>query len=103
MRIQSSMKTVSKNVAAEDPSHFGGPQSLWLLSRPEPSIRLPVALQVKGLSKSYNRTKAVVDLTFDVGEGEVFGLLGPNGTGKSTTVVVHEAVRASHIEAVVIK
>ena len=43
-------------------------------------------IEVKGLTKSFN-SRAVVDkITFRVGKGEVFGLLGHNGAGKSTTI-----------------
>src|SRR6476620_2482924 len=38
------------------------------------------------LSKVYGHDRGVADLTFDVGEGEVFGYLGPNGAGKTTTI-----------------
>jgi ABC-2 type transport system ATP-binding protein len=38
------------------------------------------------LSKDYGRDRGVADLTFEVGEGEVFGYLGPNGAGKTTTI-----------------
>jgi ABC-2 type transport system ATP-binding protein len=48
------------------------------------------ALEVSGLRKTY-RTRtglisAVADLDLDVPEGEVFGFLGPNGSGKTTTI-----------------
>jgi ABC-2 type transport system ATP-binding protein len=38
------------------------------------------------LTKFYGRERGVVDLTFEVGAGEVFGFLGPNGAGKTTTI-----------------
>ena len=44
------------------------------------------AIAVDGLTKSYGRTRGVVDLTFAVAPGEVFGYLGPNGAGKTTTI-----------------
>ena len=37
-------------------------------------------------SKSYGAARGVVDLTFSVEPGEVFGYLGPNGAGKTTTI-----------------
>lgn len=43
-------------------------------------------LSVQHLTKSYNGYKAVNDLSFEVEQGEVFGLLGLNGAGKSTTI-----------------
>lgn len=43
-------------------------------------------LSVEHLSKSYNETKAVDDISFQLKKGEVLGLLGPNGAGKSTTM-----------------
>jgi ABC-2 type transport system ATP-binding protein len=44
------------------------------------------AIEVEGLSKRYGRKVAVDDVSFAVAEGEIFGLLGRNGAGKSTTV-----------------
>ena len=38
------------------------------------------------LTKSYGRTRGIVDLDLDVLPGEVFGYLGPNGAGKTTTI-----------------
>ncbi len=38
------------------------------------------------VSKSYGTDRGVVDLSFTVEEGEVFGYLGPNGAGKTTTI-----------------
>ena len=43
-------------------------------------------IEVKNLTKSYKKLKAIDDLSFEVKEGEILGLLGPNGRGKSTTI-----------------
>jgi ABC-type branched-subunit amino acid transport system ATPase component len=42
-------------------------------------------LEVKGLTKKFGGIFAVYDLTFHVEEGESLGLIGPNGSGKTTT------------------
>ena len=43
-------------------------------------------IQVLGFSKAYDNEIAVDDLSFDVGAGDVLGLVGPNGAGKTTTL-----------------
>ncbi len=43
-------------------------------------------LEVEHLTKAYGSTVAVDDVSFPVPGGEVFGILGPNGSGKTTTV-----------------
>lgn len=43
-------------------------------------------IEVKNLTKDYGSGRGVFDVSFSVGEGEVFGFLGPNGAGKSTTI-----------------
>jgi ABC-2 type transport system ATP-binding protein len=44
------------------------------------------ALVVERLTKRFGDRVAFQDVSFDVGQGEVFGFLGPNGAGKTTTV-----------------
>lgn len=43
-------------------------------------------LSVKNLSKKYGSIQAVNDVSFEVERGTVFGILGPNGSGKTTTL-----------------
>ena len=50
------------------------------LPRPEPAI------SVRGLTKRFGRFTAVDGIDFDVTRGTIFGFLGPNGSGKTTTI-----------------
>ncbi len=43
-------------------------------------------LQVEALSKSFGGIRALNQLSFEVGQGEVLGIIGPNGSGKTTIV-----------------
>ena len=45
-----------------------------------------MSIEVKNLSKSYNKFKAVENLNFKINSGCTIGLLGPNGCGKTTTI-----------------
>lgn len=45
-----------------------------------------ICLEAIDISKSYRRVKAVEGLSFQIRKGQVFGLIGTNGAGKSTTV-----------------
>ena len=51
------------------------------------------AVRVTGLRKRYGSTVAVADVSLEVAEGEIFGLLGPNGSGKTTTVECLQGLR----------
>jgi ABC-2 type transport system ATP-binding protein len=54
-----------------------------------PSLATPAsspAIRVEHLSKQFGDRAAFKDVSFEVGQGEVFGFLGPNGAGKTTTV-----------------
>ena len=43
-------------------------------------------IEVRNLTKKFGAITAVDDISFSVGEGEIFAFLGPNGAGKSTTI-----------------
>ena len=43
-----------------------------------------MSIQVQNISKSYNKIKAIEGISFEVKEGELFGLIGPDGAGKTT-------------------
>lgn len=43
-------------------------------------------IEVKNLTKYYGKARGIIDVSFKVEEGEIFGFIGPNGAGKSTTI-----------------
>src|SRR5205807_2730838 len=45
-----------------------------------------IAIDVKGLSKSFEGREVVHDLSMQVKRGTIYGFLGPNGSGKTTTI-----------------
>ena len=53
-----------------------------------------LAVDVRGLSKSYGNVHAVRDVDLQIQHGEIFALLGPNGAGKTTTVEILEGYRS---------
>jgi ABC-2 type transport system ATP-binding protein len=73
------------------------------MSAPSPTsgadVRYPAldcaapVIAVSGLSKRYGTTAALVDVSFEVRPGEIFGLLGRNGAGKTTAVECLQGLR----------
>jgi ABC-2 type transport system ATP-binding protein len=54
------------------------------------------AIETVGLTKSYGRSRGIVDVDLVVEPGEVFGFLGPNGAGKTTMIrVLLDLIRAT--------
>ena len=51
------------------------------------------AVEIRGLVKTYGRTKAVAGLSMQAERGEITAVLGPNGAGKTTTVEICEGYR----------
>ncbi len=47
---------------------------------------MEIALQVRNLRKNYGATEVLKGINFRVKTGEIFGILGANGAGKSTTL-----------------
>ena len=45
-----------------------------------------IAIEVEGLSKSFDGKQVVRDLSMRVRRGQIYGFLGPNGSGKTTTL-----------------
>ena len=45
-------------------------------------------IEVDHLTKNFGKVRAVDDISFSVGKGEILGFLGPNGAGKTTTMRV---------------
>ena len=54
---------------------------------------MTAVIEVRGLVKRYAEVTAVDGLSLDIGAGEVYGLLGENGAGKSTTIEILEGHR----------
>ena len=55
----------------------------------------PIALSVRGVSKSFKRRRALDDVSFDVRQGEALAVIGENGAGKTTLLRICAGVLAA--------
>lgn len=53
---------------------------------PEPTASSPYAIEVEGVSFSYEKTEVLKNVSFRLKQGEFLGIIGPNGGGKTTLV-----------------
>lgn len=53
----------------------------------------PPAIRVEGLTKAYDDRQVLKGMTFEVAPQEIFGILGPNGVGKTTSVEIVQGLR----------
>ena len=51
------------------------------------------AIRITGLWKRYGPLEAVRGISFEVGQGQIFGLIGPDGAGKTSTFQILAGVR----------
>lgn len=56
-------------------------------------------LTIRNLTKTYGKIRALKDLSLDIDKGQIFGILGPNGSGKTTTLsLILDLIRADRGE-----
>jgi ABC-2 type transport system ATP-binding protein len=49
---------------------------------------METVLQIDGVSKAYGKVKALKEVSLTIPKGSVFGILGPNGSGKTTMMSI---------------
>src|ERR1043165_4492892 len=58
----------------------------WRRIRHRMMAAADIAIDVKGLTKKFGKRVVVRDLSMQVKRGQIYGFLGPNGSGKTTTI-----------------
>jgi len=48
----------------------------------------PLRIDLRNITKRYDKLTAVDNLSLALGPGEIFGFIGPNGAGKTTTIKI---------------
>lgn len=61
----------------------------------------PVVLECKALTKRYGKKEALSDVSLTVNRGRIVGLLGPNGSGKTTMIKIAAGLLTSDRKSVV--
>lgn len=73
-------------MSQEQRSERGGLASRFRREQPTTAAESELAISVRGLTKTFGDFTAVDGIDLDVPRGQVFGFLGPNGSGKTTTI-----------------
>ena len=74
---------------------IGGLSNMGTITNQADDTGAAPIIVVQDLRKRYGDIQAVDGVTFSVGKGEVFALLGPNGSGKTTTIEIVEGMRSA--------